>query len=76
MHTDLSAADLMLKGKIISIEYRGVLNWRLIIDGHRKDFTTFGKMESYIFKVMQFAKDEQKRQLLKEDMQKLWRDYH
>ena len=66
----------MLKGKIISIEYRGLLNWRLIIDGKMYQFSTFVALESYILRVLQFAKDEKKKQLLKEDMQKLWENYH
>lgn len=59
----------MLRGKIISIEYRGV--WILIIDGHYKRFPTFEAIEKYLIRVIKNAKDEEKKKLLWEDMKKL-----
>ena len=62
----------MLKGKIISIEYKG--NWHLTIDRHRKQFITFEELESYLILVLSKAKDEHKKALLHEDMEKLFHE--
>lgn len=62
----------MLKGKIISIEYRGLTNWRLIIDRKVKDFTTRQSLESYLVWVFDKVKDQNKKELLKQDMEKLF----
>jgi len=62
----------MLKGKIISIEYRGLTNWRLIIDRKVKDFTTRESLEHYLVWVFDKVKDSDKKELLKQDMEKLF----
>jgi hypothetical protein len=64
----------VLKGKIISIERRSELDWRLIIDGHHKKFMTYNAVESYLVFVLREAKDENKKALLREDMEKLFRE--
>ena len=63
----------MLKGKIISVEYKGVMDWRLIIDGKLKKFTTCQAIESYLTWVFNEVKDQDKKKLLKQDMEKLFR---
>jgi len=60
----------MLKGKIISIEYKGI--WHLTIDSHRKQFVTFEKLESYLVFVLGNAKNKHKKALLRKDMEKLF----
>jgi len=62
----------MLKGKIISVEYKGVLDWRLTIDGKLKKFTTYQAIESYLTWVFNEVKDQDKKKLLKQDMEKLF----
>ena len=62
----------MLKGKIISVEYKGLLDWRLIIDGNLKKFTTYQAIESYLVWVVDEVKDQDKKKLLKQDMEKLF----
>ena len=58
----------MLKGKIISIEYRGLMNWHLTIDGKHYSFTTYVALESYLVWVIDKVKDQDKKKLLKTDM--------
>jgi len=67
-----SVVDLMLKGKIISIEYCGLLDWKLTIDGNIKKFTTFQAIESYLIWVFDKVKNQDKKALLKQDMEKLF----
>ena len=62
----------MLNGKIISVEYRGFLQWRLIIDGKFKKFTTYQGIESYLVWVYDKVQDSDKKELLKQDMEKLF----
>ena len=66
---------MMLKGKIISVERRDQLglHWRLIIDGKHKRFVSFNAVESYLMYVLNNAKDENKKALLREDMEKLFK---
>ena len=58
----------MLKGKIINIEYCGMMDWRLTIDGELKTFTTYVALESYLVWVYYKVKDQDKKKLLKQDM--------
>lgn len=62
----------MLSGKIISIEYGGLMNWRLIIDGKLKTFTTYPALESYLVWVYDKVRDQEKKKLLKQDMECLF----
>lgn len=59
---------MTLYGRIISIEYKGVLDWRLTIDGHAKKFKTFNQIYSYLLYVLENAKDKDKKKLLRKDM--------
>lgn len=61
----------MLKGKIISIEYGGEMNWTLIIDGHIKKFYTYQAIHSYLVTVLKKGKDKRKKELLRQDMKNL-----
>lgn len=58
----------MLTGKIISIEYCGMMDWRLTIDNKLKKFTTYLALESYLVWVYDKVKDQEKKKLLKQDM--------
>jgi hypothetical protein len=62
----------MLKGKIISIEYHGLMDWRLTIDGKLKEFTTYVALESYLVWVYDKVKDQDKKKLLKQDLECLF----
>ena len=62
----------MLKGKIISIEYHGLMEWHLKIDGKHKSFTTYQALESYLVWVFSKVKDPDKKKLLKADMDTLF----
>jgi len=62
---------MTLYGKIISIEFRGELDWMLTIDGHRKQFMTYQAILSYLLSVLDRGKDPKKLALLREDMKNL-----
>ena len=62
----------MLTGKIISIEYCGLMDWRLTIDGKLKTFTTYVALESYLVWVYDKVRDQEKKKLLKQDMECLF----
>ena len=58
----------MLTGKIITIKYNGLMDWRLTIDGKLKTFTTYVALESYLVWVYDKVRDQDKKKLLKQDM--------
>ena len=62
---------MTLYGKIISIEFRGELDWMLTIDGQRKQFMTYQAILSYLLNVLDKGKDPKKLALLREDMKNL-----
>ena len=64
-------AGITLYGKIISIEFRGELDWMLTIDGQRKQFMTYQAILSYLLNVLDKGKDPKKLALLREDMKNL-----
>lgn len=59
-----------MKGKILNISYTG--HWSITLDGKWYRFDTFEDVEIFLKRCIDNAKDESKRELLKEDVKCLY----
>lgn len=57
----------MLRGKILSLEYRDNA-WNTDIAGVKRTFSDLSQLEAYLYKALTQGKDPQKRALLAEDL--------
>ena len=60
------STNIMLQGKIISINFKG--KWKLIIDGYKKTFAEYEDLHSYLIKCKDNAKNKFKKKMLEDDI--------